>query len=209
LHPVARVTNTMIGIAVPAALNVNTMAELVALARKDPGKLNWAGTTGALDFVFAGFLKGADVNMTKVPYRNSVDAANDLGENRVQAFATSLAIVRPQLQAGKIKVIAIMNHVRAPTMPDVPTVAQAGYPSLSLDGLVGLFAPTEMPKELRERIAADVAAAFKGDKAIEDRLTVTGQVLNLGGPAEFAKSIDEQRAKLAEHAEVLGVKPLQ
>src|SRR5262249_1707382 len=112
--------------------------------------------TGALDFLFAGFLKRTDLTMTKVPYRNPVEAANDLAEGRVQMYMAALAIVRPQLQTGKIKLLAVTNSVRAPAAPDVPTVKEAGYPDLTFDGLVGLFGPPEMPKELRERIAADV-----------------------------------------------------
>ena len=71
------------------------------MARAQPGKLNWAGVTGALDFAFAGFLQTNNLNMTKVPYRNPVEAANDLAEGRVQVYEGALAIVRPQLEAGK------------------------------------------------------------------------------------------------------------
>jgi hypothetical protein len=76
-----------------------------------PGKLNWAGVTGALDFLFAGFLKRQNLRMTKVPYRNPVEAANDLAEGRVQMYMAALAIVRPQLQTGKIKLLAVTNSV--------------------------------------------------------------------------------------------------
>src|SRR4249920_734074 len=84
LVPIVRVSNTLIAIAVPASLDVATFADLVAMARAQPGKLNWAGVTGALDFAFAGFLQTNNLNMSKVPYRNPVEAANDLGEGRVQ-----------------------------------------------------------------------------------------------------------------------------
>jgi tripartite-type tricarboxylate transporter receptor subunit TctC len=102
---------------------------LVALARAQPGKLNWAGVTGALDFCSPDFLQHAGLNMTKVPYRNPVEAANDLAEGRVQAYLSALAIVRPQIEAGKIKPLAVTNKVRAPTAPDVPTVKEAGIPT--------------------------------------------------------------------------------
>jgi tripartite-type tricarboxylate transporter receptor subunit TctC len=208
LQPIARVSNTLITLSVPAALNVGSIAELVAMARAQPGKLNWAGVTGALDFLFAGFLKNAGLTMTKVPYRNPVEAANDLGENRVQAYISALAIARPMIEAGKVKPIAVTNSVRAPTLPDVPTVKEAGHPGLTLDGLVGFFGPPEMPAALRERIAADIRAVA-ADPAIEARLAATGQVLNLGGPAEFGAATDEQRAKIAAIAKELGIKPTQ
>jgi tripartite-type tricarboxylate transporter receptor subunit TctC len=92
-------------------------------------------------------------------------------------------------------------------VPDVPTVTEAGHPELAFDGLVGFFGPPGMPLELRERIAADVRAVM--DATIESRLITTGQILNLGGPAEFAAAIEEQRARLAAIAKDLGIKPSQ
>jgi tripartite-type tricarboxylate transporter receptor subunit TctC len=206
LVPITRVSNTIITISVPASLNVNSLKELAAMARAEPGKLNWAGVTGALDFVFAGWLKQEGLNINKVPYRNPVDAANDLAEGRVQVYEAALAIVRPQLASGKIKLLAVTNSVRAPTQPNLPTVAEAGYPALTIDGLVGLFGPTGMPLDLRQRITADIRAVV--DPTIEDRLTTTGQLANIGGPEEFGKSIDEQRAKIADFAKQLGINPM-
>jgi tripartite-type tricarboxylate transporter receptor subunit TctC len=206
LVPITRVSNTIITISVPASLQVNSLKELAAMARAEPGKLNWAGVTGALDFVFAGWLKQEGLNINKVPYRNPVDAANDLAEGRVQVYEAALAIVRPQLESGKIKLLAVTNSVRAPTQPNLPTVAEAGYPALTIDGLVGLFGPTGMPLDLRQRITADIRAIV--DPTIEDRLTITGQLTNIGGPEEFGKSIDEQRAKIADFAKQLGINPM-
>jgi len=206
LVPIARVSNTFVAISVPIGLKVDSLKELAALARSEPGKLNWAGVTGALDFMFAGWLNSEGLNITKVPYRNPVDAAKDLGEGRVQVYEAALAIVQPELDAGKIKLLAMTNTVRTRTEPNVPTVQEAGYPALTLDGLVGLFGPPGMPLALRQRITADIRAV--ADATIEDRLALTGQVLNVGGPEEFAKSIDEQRAKVAAFANELGIKPL-
>jgi len=207
LAPIARVSNTLIGVGVPVGLKPNSIKELVAMAREQPGQLNWAGVTGALDFVFAGWLKREGLNINKVPYKNPVDAANDLAEGRVQVYEASLAIVRPQMQAGKIKELAVVNTVRAPTMPDLPTAAEAGFPGLTLDGLLGLFGPSDMPLKLRRRIASDIRAV--ADKTFDDRLTTTGQLMNIGGPEEFEKSIDAQRAQVALYAKELGIGPMQ
>jgi len=207
LVPITRVSNTFITIAVSGDTKVNSLAELAALARAEPGKLNWAGVTGALDFLFAGWLNSAGLSMTKVPYRNPVDAAKDLAEDRVQVYEAALAIVRPELDAGKIKLLAMTNTQRSPASPAIPTVAEAGFPALTIDGLVGLFGPPGMPLELRKRITADFRAV--ADKTIEDRLALTGQALNIGEPDDFARSIDDQRAKIAEFAKVLGIKPMQ
>ncbi|HEY4819655.1 MAG TPA: tripartite tricarboxylate transporter substrate-binding protein, partial [Xanthobacteraceae bacterium] len=91
-----------------------------------------------------------------------------------------------------------------PAEPNLPTVKEAGYPGLTIDGLVGLFGPAGMPLALRERIAADMRAVA-ADPIIADRLNASGQILNIGGPAEFEKSIDEQRAEVAKMAKTLGV----
>jgi len=208
LAPIARVSNTVIVIAVPVSVEAKSLADLVAMARAQPGSLNWSGTTGAIDFLFSGFLKNAGLNMAKVPYRNPVEAANDLAAGRIQVNETAFAIARPHLQAGKIKLLAVTNSVRAPTLPDVPTVKEAGYPDLSLDGLIGYFGPQDMPLQLRERIAADVREAA-ADPVIVERMNLTGQILNLGGPAEFHASIEEQRARLAAAAKDLGIVPTQ
>jgi len=207
LAPIARVSNTVIGISVPIDLPVRTLRDVVELARTKPGQLNWAGLTGALDIMFEGWLKSIGVDIKKVPYRNPVEAANDLAAGRVQVYESAYAIARPQIQAGKVKLLAVTNTARASAIPDVPTVAEAGYAALTMDGLVGLFGPPTMPKDLRERIAADIRTVMDADPLIKDRLIMTAQVPNPGGPAEFAKSIDEQRAVLAKAAKDLGIMP--
>ena len=166
--------------------------------------MGFSGTT-ALDITFEGWFKNIGVDIKKVPYRNPVEAVNDLAAGRVQVYESAYAIARPQIQAGKIKVLAVTNTARASAIPDIPTVAEAGYPALTMDGLVGLFGPPTMPKDLRERIAADIRTVMDADPLIKDRLITTAQVPNPGGPAEFAKSIDEQRAVLTKAAKDLGI----
>ncbi|HEY2138388.1 MAG TPA: tripartite tricarboxylate transporter substrate binding protein [Xanthobacteraceae bacterium] len=204
LAPIVRISNTVVGMSVPASMNIGSLKEMIDLVRAQPGKYNWAGVTGALDFLLEGYLKSAGLDMKKVPYRNPVEAANDLAEARVQFYESALAIARPQMLAGKIKMLAVTNSVRAPAYPDIPTVAEAGFPALTVDGLVGLFGPPDMSKALRERIAADVRAAA-ADPVIGERLATTGQVLNIGSAEEFEKSIDQQRAEIARTAKELGV----
>jgi tripartite-type tricarboxylate transporter receptor subunit TctC len=205
--PIARVSNTIVVVAVPAALEVKSLGDLVAKARAEPGKLNWAGTTGSNEFMFAAFLKTAGLVMSKVPYRNLVEAANDLATGRIDVNMTAFAIVRPQIDAGKVKLLAVTNSARSAVLPDVPTVAQAGFPELTLDGLVGFFGPPTMPERIRDGIAADVREAM--DPAVTERLNLTGQIPNFGGPAAFAGAIEEQRARLARAAKDLGLEPTQ
>jgi len=206
LLPVARVSNTLVALVTPSAQKIGSVAELVALARAEPGKLNWATATGISDFLFAAFLKSAKLDMAKVPYRDTVHASTDLAEGRIQLYWGALAIVRPYVQSGKARLIAISNNIRAPDEPNVPTVAEAGFPELAFDGLVGLFGPRDMAEALRERIAADIKAVA-ADPMIASRLITTGQVVSPGRPAEFAASIDVQRATIAAIARDLGIRP--
>jgi tripartite-type tricarboxylate transporter receptor subunit TctC len=208
LLPIARVSNTIVVIAAPASLKVGSLAELVALARAQPGKLNWATATGISDFLFESFLKDAHLEMSKVPYRDTVQPATDVGEGRIQFYWGALAIVRPHVQAGKAKILAVSNSVHIPDEPAIPTVKEAGFPTLAFDGLVGLFGPHEMADDVRERIAADVQEVA-GDPTIGARLLTTGQLVSPGRPAEFAASIDEQRAVVARIAKEMGIKPAQ
>jgi tripartite-type tricarboxylate transporter receptor subunit TctC len=206
LLPITRVSNTVVAVSVPTSLNVDSLAKLVALARTEPGQLNWAGLTGALDFLLAGWLQEEKLNIAKIAYKNPVDAANDLAESRVQLYESAFAIVRPQLQTGKIKVVAVTNTARAPNLPDLPTVAEAGYPALTVDGLVGLFGPTGMSQALRDKITADIRAV--ADDTIKERLLASGQILNVGGAEDFTKSIEQQRTQVADFAKKLGIEEM-
>jgi tripartite-type tricarboxylate transporter receptor subunit TctC len=210
LLPVARVTNTVVCIAVPASLKVQSLKELTTMAREEPAKLNWATVTGVTDLIVAGWLKSAGLDMAKVSYRDTVSAINDLVEGRIQFYSAAYAIMRPQAQAGRIRLLAVQNRSRFPGLAELPTVAEAGSPELNFDGLVGLMAArgSGVTDALRERIAADVKVVVS-DPVVAERLTATGQIVSPGTPAEFAAAIDEQAANLAAVAKVLGIKPKQ
>jgi tripartite-type tricarboxylate transporter receptor subunit TctC len=208
LIPIARISKTVVAVSVPTSLGVNSLKELEALARAKPGQLNWTTATGFTDFVFAGYLHTVGLTMAKVPYKNPVAAVTDLAENRIQVYMPAYAIVRPQVLAGKVKVLAVTNHQRAPALPDAPTAAEAGYPSLDFDGLVGLFGPPGIPDAVRNKIAADIKTVAS-DPAIIAKLTATGQIVSPGNAAEFTQSIAQQKAQVAAVAKLFGNKPVQ
>jgi tripartite-type tricarboxylate transporter receptor subunit TctC len=208
LVPIARISNTIVAIVAPASLGVGTLAELVDRIKAQPGKMNWASATGFSDFLFESFLKNAGLDMSKVPYRDPVQPATDTAEGRIQFYWGAFAIARPHLEAGKLKLLAVSNSVHIPSDPSVPTVKEAGFPSLAYDGLVGLFGPRDMDGAVRERIAADIEAVA-ADPAISARLLPTGQLVSPGKPAEFAASIDAQRAVVAKIAAEMGIKPAE
>jgi tripartite-type tricarboxylate transporter receptor subunit TctC len=206
LTPIARVTNTLIALGVPADLNVSSVKELAAKIKADPGKLNYASVTGANDLLFAAWLKTENLDMAKVPYKDAVQAINDLAEGRIQAFVGAYAIMRPRVLAGKVKVIALTNRQHAKALDNIPTASEAGYKSLEFDGLVGLFGPRDFPPAVRDRIAADIREVVS-DPDIEAKLSATGQVVNAGTPAEFAAALDDQRATVKQIGDTLGIKP--
>jgi tripartite-type tricarboxylate transporter receptor subunit TctC len=208
LAPISRVSNTIVAIVAPASLKVGTLAELMALVRAQPGKMNWATATGFSDFLFESFLKNAGLDMSKVPYRDPVQPATDAAEGRIQFYWGALAISRPHIEAGNLKLLAVSNGVHIPDEPAIPTVMEAGFPTLAFDGLVGLFGPRDMPDDVRERIAADIEAVA-ADPTIGARLLTTGQLVSPGRPAEFAASINAQRDVVTAIAKEMGIKPAQ
>ncbi len=205
LTPIARVTNTLIALGVPTEMGVSTVKELAAKIKAAPNKFNYASVTGANDLLYAAFLKTENLEQAKVPYKDPVSAINDLSENRIQAFVGAYAIMRPRVQAGKVKVIALTNTEHAKELNDIPTAREAGFKSLELDGLVGILGPKDMPLALREKIAADVKQVVS-DPEVNAKLAATGQVVNPGTPKEFEAALNEQSGKVVEIGRILGIK---
>jgi tripartite-type tricarboxylate transporter receptor subunit TctC len=206
LVPVLRASNTILALAVKKDAPYNNLKEFTEAARKAPGTFNSGLVQGITEFTFWGYSHQEKLQITQVPYRDINVAPTDLGEGRIQVVMSSYAIVQPQLNAGRIKLLAVNNKTRVPIAPDVPTAREAGYPSLEVEGLVGLFGLKSMSNELKEKIAADFRAAA-ADGGIADRLRATGQVINVGGPKDFAAAIAEQRANIAAVVKAIGFKP--
>jgi tripartite-type tricarboxylate transporter receptor subunit TctC len=206
--PISAATDSFSAVAVSASLKVGSLAELVTLARSRPGQLNYHAASGAFPILFAGFAKSADIDMAFVSYRESPRAVLDLAEGRIDAMLTVVTTLLPPAQAGKIRLLAVTNEKRAPIIPEVPTVIEAGHPSLAYEGLSGFFGLRDIPAERRDRIAADVRAVA-ADPIISDRLRAVGLTARGSSPAEFAIAIEAQRAKIAAIAKSVGIKPTQ
>jgi tripartite-type tricarboxylate transporter receptor subunit TctC len=112
------------------------------------------------------------------------------------------------VQAGKVRVLALINTHKAASLPDIPTTEEMGFKSLTMDGLTGLFGPREMSLQVRARIAADIKEIV-ADPAVAARLTATGQVVNPGTPTELAAAIDDQRTTVKRIGNTLGLKPAE
>jgi tripartite-type tricarboxylate transporter receptor subunit TctC len=203
--PVVSISNVSLAISVPTSMKIDTMDQLVALVRAQPDKLNGAAANGISDFLLFGFMKSRGLQLVDVPYRDIMQAPDDLIGGRIQVLSTSLAVVQPLAQAGRIKVLLVTSKQHAPSMPDVPTAAEAGYPDLSFNSLGGVFGPRGMPQEERETIAAAFRKIADANPDIAKRLGNTGQTLTIEDPAEFAKDVQGQRDKIAALAKILGV----
>jgi tripartite-type tricarboxylate transporter receptor subunit TctC len=209
LLPIASATVIVVALATPAPLSIKSLADFVTLVRGKPGTLSVAAAAGNSDFIMAAFLKKMDLQAVKVPYRDIMQAPNDLAEGRIQLLMTSYASMRPLIEAGKLRVLAVTSRKRVGIAPDIPTVAEAGFPFLGLDSLIGLYGPRGMADALRESIAADIKAVVAADPTIASRLEASGQVVEIRGPAEFSAAINGLRDQLADIARTLGIKAAQ
>jgi tripartite-type tricarboxylate transporter receptor subunit TctC len=207
LLPIVNVSSIILAITASRSSKLDTLGDFVARARAEPGKLNVAAAAGNSDFLLSGFVKSQGLKVAKVPYRDIMQGPNDLSEDRIQILASSITIVQALHQAGKIKILAVTSRKRAPAAPEVPTVVEAGFPTLQLDSLIGLFGPRGMPSELREKIAADVQAVAATDPVIASRLSTTGMLVDIRGPREFSAGVADIRGKLADIATAVGIKP--
>jgi tripartite-type tricarboxylate transporter receptor subunit TctC len=206
LVPIASATDVFLTIAASQSLEVKSLAELVNLARSQPGKLNWSAGPGALPLVFAGFLKSAGLDMSQIFYRDLAQAVQDLARGRIHVLITTITAVASQVQAGKVQLLAVTNRVRAPTAPNIQTVLEAGYPEVTLEGLQGFFGLRGISTELRDHISNDIRATA-ADPALAKRLAVVGQIARGSTAFEFAAAIEEQRAKIAAMVQLIGTRP--
>jgi tripartite-type tricarboxylate transporter receptor subunit TctC len=206
LIPIAGVSSLSLSFAAPASMKLGTFREYFDHVRANPGKYNAAAATGLADFLMMGFLKSNGLEMAKVPYRDIMQGPTDLAENRIQLLSSSLAIVTPLMNAGKVTVLAVSGHDRSPIAPNVPTLREAGYPAMEMESPGGVFGPRGMPFAVRERIAADIRAVVAADPGLAKPLAATGQVFDVRGPNEFAGEVKDINDKLASIAKVLGMK---
>jgi tripartite-type tricarboxylate transporter receptor subunit TctC len=206
LIPIARVSNTILAVAVKKDVPYNNIKEFTEAARAAPGAFNSGLVQGITELTFRGYQHHEKLQITQVPYRDINQAPVELGEGRIQVVMSALAVVQPQWRAGRIKLIAVTNKNRVKAAPEVPTAREQGYPSLEIEGMAGLFGIRSMSEQLKEKIAADVREVT-ADGSISERLETTGQIVNIGGPKEFASSIAEQSANVAAVVKAIDFKP--
>jgi tripartite-type tricarboxylate transporter receptor subunit TctC len=195
LVPITLVVDNYLGLAATAELKVNSVQDLIKLARAAPGKYTWAATPGQTAVIVPAFLKLAGIDMLRVSYNNFSLALGDLAQGRLHLAATSLSALLPTVQAGKAKLMMVTNQQRSPQAPDAPTAREAGFPQLTFPGFVVLFGTKGMPADVRERIAADFREVAK-DPTLRARLDAMGLTIRVGTPAEATAELNEQRGKI-------------
>jgi tripartite-type tricarboxylate transporter receptor subunit TctC len=208
LVPISSASDVVLAIAASEKNSIRSLGGLVETARAQPGKLNWSSSPGLPPFVVGGFLKSSRLDIAFVSYRDLAPALQDLDEGRIDVLVHALSVIMPQVQSGRARLLAVASDDRVSLAPDVPTVTEAGFPELRMDGLVGFYGKRGMPDTLRDRIASDVRAVAN-DPGLRERLAGAGQTARPSTAAEFASLLEEHRRRLADLAKTIGFKATQ
>jgi tripartite-type tricarboxylate transporter receptor subunit TctC len=198
LAPVTLVATVPEMLVVATNVPASNMSELVALAKAQPGKLNFASSgPGSLPHLAGELLKlTAKIDIVHVPYRGAAPAVNDLLGQQVQMVFLDLPILLPQIRAGTLRPIAIGSPQRAPTAMEVPTMAEAGMPDLRIENWYGMVAPAGTPAPIVATLNRIALEAMR-DPAVKEKLASQGATLIGDTPEHFRGFIDSEIAKWA------------
>ncbi len=173
-----------------------TVADVIAIARKEPGKLNFGtsaiGTGGYLTAEY--FKSAANLQMQIVPYRGTAPLMNDLIGGHVPVSFGVLPPAMGNIQGGKLRAIAVTGTQRFSLLPDVPTAAESGLPGFDSVLLYGLIGPAGMPRDIVERLNQELRAMAQTD-LVKQRVQAEGGDVMTSSPEEYAKDIDREEAK--------------
>jgi tripartite-type tricarboxylate transporter receptor subunit TctC len=192
----------------PRLANVRSLADLVALAKKAPGQLTYAssGSGSSNHLATESFKSAAGIALTHVPYKGSGPALTDVGAGHVDLMLDVVLTSLPHIKAGRLRALGITSLQRSPLLPDVPTVAEQGYPGFEVLGWYGLFAPAGTPPAVLERLSRDFTAVLRSDK-MRATLESQGGSAIASTPAEFGALIRTEIARWKKVVEQSGAKP--
>ncbi|MFH0934276.1 MAG: tripartite tricarboxylate transporter substrate binding protein [Pseudomonadota bacterium] len=206
--PITQVTRANWVLAVHPSLGVRSYPALVSYIKARPGKVSYGssgvGGTSHLAFELLGAASG--LKMLHVPYKGTAQALNDVIQGQVQMIIGDLPTLLPQIKAGRIVGIAVTSSVRAPTAPELPTIAEAGVPGFDVQPWQGVFGPPGMPAELVRKINADIIAVLRMPE-IRDRFATSGVEPAESTPQEFAAFLQREVGRWTEAARVAGITP--
>jgi tripartite-type tricarboxylate transporter receptor subunit TctC len=197
--PVTLVVTVPEMLVVTSNVPANNMAELVALARAQPGRLNFASAgVGGLPHLAGELFKlTAKIDIVHVPYRGAAPAINDLLGQQVQMTFLDLPVILPHIKAGTLRPIALGAPARAPTAPDVPTTAEVGMPDLLIENWYGMIAPAGTPPAIVASLNR-IAVAAMTDPAVKEKLADQGLTVAGDTPEHFRAFIGSETAKWAK-----------
>jgi tripartite-type tricarboxylate transporter receptor subunit TctC len=207
LTPVVQLSRQPIVLAAHPSLGVNTMAELIALARKQPGIRygTGSGVGSAQHMVVQWFAQLAGIELEQVPYRGGGQAINDLIAGHVQLGALGSTPLIPHYKAGKLLLLAQTTEARSQSLPDIPTFQESGVKGLVLDQWLGVFVPAGTPGPIVARLNGEIGKAL-ADQAIKGNL-VSSAMEPIGGSAEqFARLVRDDFAKYERLVKELNIK---
>jgi tripartite-type tricarboxylate transporter receptor subunit TctC len=206
LAPVTLVVTVPEMLVVASNVPAKNMSELVALARAQPGKLNFASTgPGSLPHLAGELLKlTAKIDVVHVPYRGAAPAINDLLGQQVQMTFLDLPAILPHIRSGTLKPIALGTTARAPTAPDVPTTVELGMPELRIENWYGMIAPSGTPPAIIAALNRITVAAL-ADPAVKEKLAEQGLTTVGNSPEQFRDYIAAETAKWAKVIKDAGV----
>ena len=196
--PITRLVSAPLVIVGPATLQAKTLKEVIAMAMAKPGALSYgspgAGTAGHL----AGEMFGSEakIKIVHVPYKGQAAAITDMIGGRIELYFSTLAVVKPHVEGGKIRAFAVTSKDRSPAFPTVPTVAEAGVTGFEIENWYGLVAPAGTPPAIINLLNKEVRNILKDPKLIED-LSKEGGNIRPDTPEQFAQflAVDVPRWK--------------
>jgi tripartite-type tricarboxylate transporter receptor subunit TctC len=196
LQPITLVATVPEMLVVAKDVPAKNMSELVALAKAQPGKLNFASAgVGGLPHLAGELFKlTAKIDIVHVPYRGAAPAINDLLGQQVQMTFLDLPVILPQIKAGNLKPIALGARERAKQAPDVPTTAEVGMPELLIENWYGMIGPSGLPRDILDKINR-VAVEAMSDPNVKDKLADQGLTLVPQTPEEFRAFIASEATK--------------
>jgi tripartite-type tricarboxylate transporter receptor subunit TctC len=201
---VAGVPNVLV---VNPSVPVNSVADLIKLAKSKPGEINFASSGSGTSIHLSGelFKTMAGVDMTHVPYKGSAPALTDLIGGQVQLMFDNLPSALPQIKGGKLRAIAVTSLKRAPVLPDVPTIAESGLPGFEASSWFGVLAPAGTPAPVVAKLNAEVNKWLQSPEA-RDQLLAQGAAAAGGTPEQFAAHIRAETEKWAKVVKASGAK---
>ena len=203
--PITQVTASPLLVASSAKLSVATLPELIASARAQPGKLNYASTGNRTAVHVAGeMLKStANLDVVHVPYKGGSEAITALMTGEASYMVVNVELVLPQVRGGKARALAVTGSRRLAILPDVPTLREAGFAGAEVTTWFGLFAPAGTPKVAVDRLQRDAATSLQ---TLKELLAAQGDEAVGSTPEEFAVWVQAEHAKWGKVIKDFGVK---